>query len=122
MKLGRQQAIPWNTREIERRLEMKGNYKATLKVNRISIDMNPFVEEFLARTTVGAITSLKEVEDINNLEIHQKKGNIEITVNGKEIPLTPFPNDIISSTLVGMVSSLKGIEDIDSIDISVEVR
>ena len=55
------------------------------------------------------------------MKIHQKKGNVEVTVNGKDIPLTPFPNDIISNTLVGMVSSLRGIEDIDSIDISVEV-
>lgn len=100
---------------------MKENLKAALKVNRISIDMNPFVEEFLARTVVGAITSLQGVEDIKKLEIHQKKGNVEITVNGKEIPLTPFPNDIISSTLVGMVSALKGVEDTDSIDMSVEV-
>ncbi len=100
---------------------MKGSYKAKLKVNRISIDMNPFVEEFLARTVVGAVTSLQGAGNIKKLEIHQKKGNVEITVNGKEIPLTPFPNDIISSTLIGMVSSLKGIEDIDSLDISVEV-
>lgn len=100
---------------------MKENFKAKLKVNGISIDMNPFVEEFLARTTVGAVTSLKEVEDIKSLKIHQKKGNVEITVNGKDIPLTPFPNDIISSTLVGMVSALKGVEDIDSIDVNVEV-
>ena len=100
---------------------MKGNYKATLKVNSIAVDMNPFVEEFLTRTVVGAVTSLQGVEDIKELEIHQKKGNVEITVNGKDIPLTPFPNDIIASTLVGIVSSLKGIEDIDSIDISVEL-
>ena len=100
---------------------MKGSYKAKLKVNSISIDMNPFVEEFLARTTVAAVASLKGVEDIKKLETHQKKGNVEITVNGKEVPLTPFPNDIISSTLVGTVSALKGIDYIDSIDISVEV-
>lgn len=101
---------------------MKESFKAELKVNKISIEMNPFVEEFLVRTTVGAVTSLKEVEDIKSLKIHQKKGNVEITVNGKEIPLTPFPNDIISNTLVGMVSSLKGVSDIDSIDISVQVE
>lgn len=100
---------------------MKASYNASLKVNSTSIDMNPFVEEFLARTVVGAVTSLQGVEDIQKLEIHQKKGNVEIMVNGKDIPLTPFPNDIISSTLLGMVSALKGVEDIDSIDISVEL-
>jgi hypothetical protein len=100
---------------------LKTNFKAKLRVNEISMEMNPFVEEFLARTSVSAVSSLRGTEDIKSLQIHQKKGNVEITVNGKEIPLTPFPNDIISNTLVGMVSSLRGVDDVDSIDISVEV-
>jgi hypothetical protein len=99
---------------------MKESFRAELKVNGISVEINPFVEEFLARAIVGAVSSLKGVEDIKSLQVHQKKGNVEITVNGKDIPLTPFPNDIISNTLVGMVSSLRGIDDIESIDISVE--
>ena len=101
---------------------MNENFKATLKVNQKPIPMNRFVEEFLARTTVGAVASLKGAEDIKSLRIHQKKGNVEITVNGSEISLTPFPNDIVSNTLLGMVSSLKDVEDIDSIDISVEAQ
>ena len=100
---------------------MEEHFRATLKVNGISIEINPFVEEFLARTTVGAVSSLKEVEGIKSLYVHQKKGNVEITANGKDIPLTPFPNDMISNTLVGLVSTLKGVDDIDSMDISVEV-
>ena len=100
---------------------MKESFRATLKVNEKAMETNPFVEEFLARTTVGAVSSLKGTEDIKNLKIHQKKGNVEITVNGKEIPVTPFPNDIISNMLVGMVSLLRDVDDIDSIDISVEV-
>jgi hypothetical protein len=100
---------------------MKENFRATLKVNEKAIETNPFVEEFLARTSVGAVSSLKGTEVVKSLKIHQKKGNVEITVNGKDIPLTPFPNDIIFNTLVGMVSSLKDVDDIDSIDISVEV-
>jgi len=102
--------------------ELKSSFKATLKVNKITVEINPFVEEFLARTTVGAVSALRETEDINSLEIHQEKGNVEITANGKDIPLTPFPNDIISNTLVGLVSSLKGIDRIDSLDISVTVQ
>ena len=100
---------------------MKKTFRAELKVDGISIEMNPFVEELLARTTVGAVSALKGVEDIKSLKVHQKKGNVEITVNGKDVPLTPFPNDIISNTLVGMVSSLRGVGDIDNIDINVEV-
>ena len=100
---------------------MKENFKATLRINEKAMETNPFVEEFLSRTTLGAVSSLKGTEEIKNLKIHQKKGNVEITVNGKDIPLTAFPNDIISNMLVGMVSSLKDVDDIDSIDIRVEV-
>ena len=84
--------------------------------------MNRFVEEFLSHTTVGAVTSLRGAENIRKLEIHQKKGNVEITVNGSQIPLTPFPNDIISNTLSGLVSSLRDVGDIESMDISVEIQ
>ena len=101
---------------------MKENVKATLKVNKITVEMNPFVEEFLARTSVGAVSSLRGTEDIKSLEIHQDKGNVKITVDGKDIPLTPFPNEIISSTLAGLVSPLKGISKIDSLLINVTVK
>ena len=96
--------------------------KAKLRVNKISVDMNPFVEEFLARTAVAIVASLKGAENVQSLEIQQQKGNAKITVNGNEIPLTPFANDIICSTLTGLVSSLKEVEDIDSLDISVDVQ
>ena len=99
---------------------MKESFRAELKVNGTSVEINAFVEEFLARVIVGAVSSLKGVEDIKSLQVQQKNGDVEITVNGKDIPLTPFPSDIISNTLVGMVSSLSGIGDIDSIEISVE--
>jgi len=96
--------------------------KAKLRVNKISVDMNPFVEEFVARTVVGMVTALRGAEDMQSVEIHQEKGDVKITVNGNEIPLTPFPNDIICSTLTGLVSSLKEVEDIDSLEISVKVE
>lgn len=100
---------------------MEESFRAELKVNGTSVEVNAFVEEFLARVIVGAVSSLKDVEDINSLQVRQKKGDVEVTVNGKDIPLTPFPNDIISNMLVAMVSSLRGIGDIDSVDISIEV-
>ena len=101
---------------------MDGSYKALLQVNKKPIPMNRFVEEFLSHTTVGAVTSLRGAENIRKLEIHQKKGNVEITVNSSQIPLTPFPNDIISNTLSGLVSSLRDVGDIESMDISVEIQ
>jgi len=100
---------------------MKEKLEAKLKVNKISVDMNPFVEEFLARTTTGAIAALRGAENIQELEVHQEKGNVRVIVDGNEISLTPFPNDIIASTLIGLVSSLKGVDDVNSLDISVRV-
>jgi hypothetical protein len=101
---------------------MDGNFKAKLWVNKKPIPMNRFVEDFMSHTMVGAVTSLKGVQKIKKLEMHQKKGDVEINVNGDGIPLTPFPNNIISSTLVGMVSSLRDVDDVDSIDITVEIE
>jgi hypothetical protein len=99
-----------------------GRFKAKLEVNKISIEMNDFVEELLARTTLGIVAALKGTGDVQILELRQEKGNVEITVNGRDVPLTPFPNDIIRNTLTGLVSSLKEVDDIDSVDISVEVK
>lgn len=96
--------------------------KAKLRVDKISVDMNPFVEEFVARTVVGMITPLRGAENMQSVEIHQEKGDVKITVNGNEVPLTPFPNDIICSTLTGLVSSLKEVDKINSLDISVKVE
>ncbi|MCL0029774.1 hypothetical protein M1N19_02260 [Dehalococcoidia bacterium] len=101
---------------------MSGALKAKLQVNKISIEMNPFVEEFLAQIAVGVVASLKGAEDVQTLEIRQEKGNVKITVNGSDVPLTPFPNDIICSTLIGLVSSLREVDEIESLDISVEVQ
>ncbi|MBT9163263.1 MAG: hypothetical protein DDT24_00167 [Chloroflexi bacterium] len=101
---------------------MKGALKARLQVNKMSIEMNPFVEGLLAQIAVGVVASLKGTEDVQTLEIRQEKGDVKITVNGSDVPLTPFPNDIICSTLTGLVSSLKEVDDIESLDINVEVQ
>jgi len=98
------------------------SYKAWLKVNDKPVPMNRFVEEFVARTTIGAVASLRGGDIIQDLELHDEKGNIEIKVNNTQIPLTPFPNDLISNTLKGMISSLKDIDGVDKIDITVEVK
>jgi len=98
---------------------MKGSFKATLWINTIPIELNPFVEEFMIRTVAGAVSALKGAEDIESLELYLEQGNVKIIVNGNELPLTPFPNDIIASTLTGLVSSLKGVDRIESLKINI---
>ena len=101
---------------------MRAKFKAKLWVNKKAIEMNPFVEEFLAQTSLGAVSSLKGTEDIKSREISQEKGEVKITVNGNAILLNPFTNEIICNTLVGLMSSLKGVGKIESFDISVTVQ
>ncbi len=90
-------------------------------MNGLSVALNPFVEEFLARTVTGAVSSLKGAEDIRRLELYLERGDVSIIVNGNELSLTPFPKDIIASTVTGLVSSLKGIGRIERLKVNVRV-
>jgi hypothetical protein len=98
---------------------MKENFKAKLWVNNVSIDLNTFVEEFLARTVAGAVRSLKGTEDMHNLELSLEQGHVKVIVNGSELPITPFPNDIIANTVTGLVSTLKDVGEIQSVKINI---
>lgn len=98
---------------------MEKNLKAELAVNNVSVELNPFVEEFLTRTVVGAVSSLKGAESIQDLELYLGGGDVKLVVNGDELPLTPFPQDIITNTITGLVSSLKGVDKIDNLRVKV---
>jgi hypothetical protein len=98
---------------------MEKNLKAELEINNESVELNPFVEEFLTRTVVGAVSSLKGAENIRNLELYLEQGDVKIIVNENELPLTPFPMDIIANTLTGLVSSLQGVDKIGSLRVKV---
>ena len=99
---------------------MTENFEVELVINKESIELNPFVEEFLARTVVGAVSSLRGAENIRDLELHLEGGDVKLVVNGNELPLTPFPKDIITNTITGLVSSLKGLGKIDSLKVTVK--
>ncbi|RLC94623.1 MAG: hypothetical protein DRI39_02205 [Chloroflexi bacterium] len=88
---------------------MKQSYEVKLWVNSAPVDLNPFVEDFLARTLAGAVSSLKGVEVITELELSVQEGDVSILVNGNDIPLTPFPNDAIASIVTGIVSRLRDV-------------
>ena len=98
---------------------MEKNLKAELEIHNASVELNPFVEEFLTRTVVGAVSSLKGAENIRDLELYLEQGDVRLVVNGNELPLTPFPTDIITNTITGLVSSLKGVEKIDNLRVKV---
>ena len=101
---------------------MNKNLKAELVVNKASIKLNPFAEQFLARTVVGAVSSLKGTENVRDTELCLNKGDVKLIVNGNELPLTPFPKEIFTNTITGLVSSLKGVGKIDSLKITVRAH
>lgn len=98
---------------------MHRKLNADLTVNNQSIELNPFAKEFLARTVLGGISSLRGTGNIRDLELYVERGDVKLVVNGEELPLTPFPRDIITSTIVGLVSSFKGVGKIDGVKISI---
>ena len=101
---------------------MGRKFGAELTVNKTSIKLNAFAEQFLARTVAGAVSSLKGVENIRELELSLKGGDVNLVLNGDAVPLTPFPKEILSNTITGLVSSLKGVGKIDSVKIAVRSR
>ena len=98
------------------------NFKTELEVNNVSIELNPFVEEFLTRTVVGAVSSLKGAENIQGVELYLERNDVRIVVNGSELPLTSFPKEIITSAIIGLVSPLKGVGEVDNLKINIRAK
>jgi hypothetical protein len=101
---------------------MEKNLKAELEINNVSVELNPFVKEFLTRTVVGAVSSLKGAENIRDLKLYLERGDVKLVVNENELPLTPFPKEIITNTIIGLVSPLKGADKIDSLKINIRAE
>ena len=100
---------------------MEERFEATLWVNNEPVELNAFVEEFLARIVVGAASSLKGAGGVQNLELYLERGDVSLIVNEEDISLTPFPNDIIAKTLIGLVSTLKGVNKVERLKVSARV-
>jgi hypothetical protein len=97
-------------------------FNAKLSVNKKDVEMNQFVEQFLAHTVVGGVETLRDVDNINTVNVSIEKGEVTILVNGNNIPLTPFPNDVILGTLTGLVSVLKDVGKVEDMAISVKTK
>jgi len=99
---------------------MEGGFRTRLWINKADIELNPFVEDFLRRISIAAVSSLKGVETINTLDIQLVQDEVTVTLNDVELPLTPFPKDLISRTLKGLVSGLKGVDGIQRLRVYLE--
>lgn len=95
------------------------NLRAELAVNDVSVALNPFVEQYLARVVVGGVSCLRGGEGVQDLELYLEGSDVHLIVNGGELPLSAFPRDIITGTIMGLVSSLKGVGKADKVQIRV---
>ncbi len=96
-------------------------FEASLTVNGNLIELTGFPKEFLIKTAIGSVSSLKKVGEIKNVEIALDGGKVSVTVSGEKIPLSPFPMGIIAGTFSGLVSTLKGVDrKVESFKITVK--
>ena len=100
---------------------MAEKHKASVQVNRSPLELNEYVEAFIAEVAIAMVKPLKGVDYIKKVEYHYEKDDVEVAVNGDDIELTPFPIGIINSTLMGIMAPLKGTDNIERLDIVVEV-
>ena len=100
---------------------MKESYQTKLWVNQNDIELNPFVEQFVAGTVTGGVRTLKGVDDLRTVELRMTNGSVTLVVNEKKVELIQFPNDIIRSTVTGVVSALKGVDKVDNLKLDIKV-
>ena len=102
-------------------VKMREKLSTEFVVNKNPVELNPFINDYLAQVTIGIVKSLKGVDYIRNIKVVSEYDDLTINVNGEDIPITPFPVGIITNTITGLASTLKGIDDVDSFTIKVTV-
>lgn len=101
---------------------MKESFHAELRVNTKDIELQPFVEQYVAGAVTGAVRTLKGVDELRTLEMKMARKAVTLAVNGKTLETTQFLNEILGSTVVGIVGPLKGVDkEIDDLQLDVKV-
>lgn len=99
---------------------MVKNYDIKLLVNDEEIGLTPFPAEFLTNVVIAAVSSLKDVDVIETLELYEDDGNTKIVVNNERITITTFPNDYVTNTINGLLSTLRGVDNIKTAKIDIK--
>ena len=100
---------------------MEGTYAAKLEINNMSIPLEHFPEQVVARSIAGAVSTLKGTDKIDDIELTMLHGEVTLLVNSTEVELTRFPNHILASLVAGVVSPLKGAEDTDNVSVTISI-
>ncbi len=99
-------------------------FETRIVVNGTQLDLNPFIADYIAKVTVGMVSSLKGGDEPLSAQIRFDKSGerVAVKVNDRDVPTDSFAANMIAATLRGMISPLKGGSDIDSCTISVRYR
>ncbi len=95
--------------------------KAQAFVGDKEIDLNAFVEMYVANVFSGVANSLRGVKIPRRLEFSVQKGSVAIKADGVPIELDGFAAQIVSDTIHATLKHLKGLSSEDSIRIVVDL-
>jgi len=84
------------------------------------IDLNPFIENYVAQIFAAAAMTLKGAEDPKVLEFIISGEDIKIIADGSEIEFFGFAEVVIADTLLATLKHLKGFSADDEIKIIVK--
>ncbi len=97
------------------------NYNLLLTTGGKFIELSGFPQDFVIKTVIGMVSSLKGVQEIDTLELTLRFGKVKLSINGKPISVGPFPTLIIAKTLIAITSTLKGVGDeVTNLEIKME--
>jgi hypothetical protein len=86
--------------------------KAVLQADGQSVQMKPFVEDFIARVALAVLQSLKGTEGATRARFLIRGKNLELQVNGNPLDLhidRGFAEVIARDTIMGALSHLRGL-------------
>jgi hypothetical protein len=96
--------------------------KATLYVDGNTIEMNPFIESYLANICKAILNSLKGTQGAQKAVFRIKGKNVEIVVNDNPLDLhidRGFAGVIVRDTILEVLTHLRGIRGGKEIEIEV---
>ncbi len=97
------------------------NYNLSLTTGGKLIELSGFPQDFVIKTVIGMVSSLKGVQEIDTLELTLRFGKVKLSINGKPISVGPFPTLITAKTLIAITSTLKGVGDeVTNLEIKME--
>jgi len=91
--------------------------KVELSVNYVPVNIEDFVQQFIASVITGILGALKGYREEKDIRLSIDDDVVDITLDSDVIQLNPFVNTFVRNTVIGMVSSLKDVGQIERLEI-----